>query len=53
MNNDEYNINDNIDIKYKNFDEIITININNKEKEIFTKEIENENNIIIFNEPLK
>ena len=53
INNDEYNINDNIDIKYKNFDEIITININNKEKEIFTKEIENENNIIIFNEPLK
>jgi hypothetical protein len=48
INNDEYNINDNIDIKYKNFDEIITININNKEKEIFTKEIENENNIIIF-----
>ena len=53
INNDEYNINDNDDIKYKNFDEIIKLYINKKEIEIFTKEIENENNIIIFNEPLK
>ena len=53
INNDDYNTNYSDDIKYKNFDEIIKLYINKKEIVNFEKELENENNIIIFNEPLK
>ena len=52
INNEEYNIN-NLEFKYKNFDEIIILFINEEDKEIYKKEIDNENNIIIFNQPLK
>jgi len=52
INNEEYNIN-NLDFKYKNFDEIIILFINDQDKEIYKKEIDNENNITIFNQPLK
>ena len=50
--NEEYNHN-NIGIENKNFDEIIILNINEEEKEIYKKEIDKENNLIIFNSPLK
>ena len=54
INNEEYNGN-NVDVKNKNFDEIIILFINEEEeeKEIYKKEIEKENNLIIFNSPLK
>ena len=52
INNEEYNGN-NVDVNNKNFDEIIILFINEEEKEIYKKEIEKENNLIIFNSPLK
>ena len=51
INNDDYNIND-IMIKNKDFDKIIFLYIKNTDKENYTKELEKENNIIIFNEPI-
>ena len=51
INSEECNIND-LNIKNINFDDIIISFINKEGKIIYRKEVDNENNLIIFNTPL-